>query len=174
MSSACATQQFSTQRDFHWHKKMLTCNWDLASSWPRYYTSNWWKIFVYSHHECRNINRSRNDSPTPPVCSLHSAFCTHRLEWYLIIGYSFGCLRGNYGKYCGVFCVKLKFGSWTLRKVRRAQASPTVLTVKIGLGSWGFFVDLSDVCSISRELMVWFLSLFYHNKCINLELGLFP
>ena len=26
--------------------------------------------------------------------------------------------------------------------------------------SWGFFVDLSGVCRISQELMVWFLSLF--------------
>ena len=28
-----------------------------------------------SLHECRNINRSRNDSPTPPVSSLQSAIC---------------------------------------------------------------------------------------------------
>ena len=33
----------------------------------------------------------------------------------------------------GYFCVKLKFGSSTLKKLRRAQASPTVLTAKIGL-----------------------------------------
>ena len=31
------------------------------------------KVSFDSHHECRNINRSRNDSPTPPVCSLQSA-----------------------------------------------------------------------------------------------------
>ena len=33
------------------------------------------KVSFDSHHECRNINRSRNDSPTPPVCSLQSAIC---------------------------------------------------------------------------------------------------
>ena len=44
------------------------------------------KFSFDSHHECRNIKR--DDSPTPPVCSLHSAFFTHGLE-YLIIGYSF-------------------------------------------------------------------------------------
>ena len=58
------------------------------------------------------INWSRNDSPTPPVCSLQSAFCTHRLEQHLIIGYSFSRLRGNKDQYCGLFFgVKLKFGS---------------------------------------------------------------
>ena len=43
---------------------------DITLATPR-------KVSFDSHHECRNINRSRNDSPTPPVCSLQSAFCTH-------------------------------------------------------------------------------------------------
>ena len=46
---------------------------DITLATPR-------KVSFDSHHECRNINRSRNDGPTPPVCSLQSAFCTHRLE----------------------------------------------------------------------------------------------
>ena len=29
------------------------------------------KFSFDSYHECRNINRSRNDSPTPPVCTLY-------------------------------------------------------------------------------------------------------
>ena len=37
---------------------------------------------------------------------------------------------------------------------RRNDRLPFWLTIEIGLGSWGFFVDLSDVCSISREFMV--------------------
>ena len=38
------------------------------------------KVSVDSYHECRNINRSRSNSPTPPMCSLQSAFCTQRLD----------------------------------------------------------------------------------------------
>ena len=41
---------------------------DITIATPR-------KVSFDSHHECRNINRSRNDSPTPPVCSLQSAIC---------------------------------------------------------------------------------------------------
>ena len=38
---------------------------DITLATPR-------KVSSDSHHECRNINWSRNDSPTPPVCSLQS------------------------------------------------------------------------------------------------------
>ena len=43
---------------------------DITLATPR-------KVSFDSHHECRNMNRSRlrNDSPTPPVCSLQSALC---------------------------------------------------------------------------------------------------
>ena len=68
------------------------------------------------------------------------------------------------------FCVKLYFNSLTLRNVRRAQADPAALTVKIRLEVGAF----SLICGISRELMVWFLPLFYHDKCIILWLGFFP
>ena len=51
---------------------------DITLATPR-------KVSFDSHHECRNINRSRNDSPTPPVCSLQSAVC----NLYTPIGVAF-------------------------------------------------------------------------------------
>ena len=47
---------------------------DITTATPRKVS------FDSHHHECRNINWSRNNGPTPPACSLQSAFCTHRLE----------------------------------------------------------------------------------------------
>ena len=40
---------------------------DITLATPR-------KVSFDSHHECRNINRSSNDSPTPPV-GVQSAIC---------------------------------------------------------------------------------------------------
>ena len=72
---------------------------DITLATPR-------KVSFDYHRECRNIHWSKNDRPSPPVCSLQSKFCTHRLEWHLIIGYSFGCLLGNNDQYCGLFLRK--------------------------------------------------------------------
>ena len=74
----------------------------------------------------------------------------------------------------GYFSVKLKFGSWTLRNVRRAQVSPAVLTVKIGLEVGAFSLICQMFAAFRGNWWCDFYPCFCHDKCINLGLGLFP
>ena len=71
-------------------------------------------------------------------------------------------------------CVRLKFGSWTLRKLRRAQASLAVLTVKIGLEVGAFSLICQMFAAFRGSWWCDFYPCFCHDKCINLGLGLFP
>ena len=73
----------------------------------------------------------------------------------------------------GYFYVKLKFGSWTLSKVRRAQASPAVLSVKIGLEVGAFSVICQMFATFPRSWWCDFYPYKFEPRLVPLYLNVF-